>query len=123
MDGNIIDIGSEATYNLTNPERLVWGAILAFAGVILLIFVMLPEYLLPDQIAWISVAIMVVGIMFAVTAWTQSMDTIYMKNNRCQIVDGDIECHGRCTQCVFAAEYVRSVRLEHDHCYISEDDE
>ncbi len=85
------------------------GIISALIG-ITAVFLSVTDSSAPRDFYWVTLAgvlIIIVGIAFMALAFTRSANTLYVKKDRCNILEGKIHCSGGCMKCSFAATYLQ----------------
>ncbi len=109
-----ISLGKSSVSGIVRPGSVIAGAIMLIIGVIFLVYGskwdVLIELTNEDLARFASI---ILGIIFSLigfgligSGWATSMETVYLKGGRCQIVEGKGMCGGGCNLCVFAQRYV-----------------
>ena len=117
-----IEVGKAAVSGMTRPQYLVVGLI----GIVIGAYVAymgsswgrdvgnISEDMIGTGLMIFGALIVIAGIAAMVSAWTRSMETIYLKGGYCQLSDAKCMCNGGCNHCVFAQRYVEIVNPDKD---------
>ena len=109
-----ISLGKSSVSGIVRPGSVITGIIVLIIGVVFLVYGskwdVLIELTNEDLARFVSILL---GIIFSLigfgligSGWATSMETVYLKGGRCQIVEGKGACGGGCNSCVFAKRYV-----------------
>lgn len=84
---------------------------------------MLVYFLVPDMLrleeyqmffGLIAILMEFIGLAVIVSAFSRSMENIYLLNGYCQIVSPSSRCGGGCTRCPFAKQYIERINAEYE---------
>lgn len=108
---NIVKLGNYVTQVKTN---YLGGACILF--IIAFFFYFGYNAFIPESIrnaidllqVGVPIILFIAGVFLIILAFNRSMESVYRDDNGyCTIANTKIQCHSNCTQCVFAAQYVR----------------
>ncbi len=109
-----ISLGKSSVSGIVRPDNVIAGVIILIIGVVFLIYgskwdvliKLTNEDLAPFVSILLSIILSLIGFGLIGSGWATSMDKIYLKGGRCQIVEGKGMCGGGCNLCIFAQRYV-----------------
>lgn len=105
-----INLGRSAVTGLVSPGSVALGIIMIIAGGALILYResgILESMPSGTAIALImGVLLILAGIGAIIGAFSKTMETIYLKDGYCQVVNARCGCRGGCNKCVFAQRYV-----------------
>ena len=96
----------------SNKAVMFVGTVLIIVGLLMLLIGAASNTLGGDLnkiiVAGIGLAITIAGIAVTLSSFDFRMERIYRNKGICTICEKDVPCGSNCTQCVFAAEYMKS---------------
>lgn len=111
----LVPVGSYTSTNI-NGGRVATGVAIIILGIATIMMGPMVSELLPGLPAVIMYlaggVVVVVGIAVAFSSLSRDMDSIYLEDGVCMIVNVHASCSGGCKTCVFAHEYLRRVALD-----------
>jgi len=108
---NTVKLGNYVTHVKTN---YLGGACILF--IIAFFFYIGYDVFIPESVRnavdflriGVPIILLLIGAVLILLALNRSMESVYRDDSGCcTITDTKIQCHSNCTQCMFAAQYVR----------------
>lgn len=111
----LVPVGSYTSTNIDGGRVATGVAIIILGIATIMVGPMISELLpgLPAVMMYLAGGVVVVvGIAVAFSSLSRDMDSIYLEDGVCMIVNVHASCSGGCKTCVFAHEYLRRVALD-----------
>ena len=119
-----VQLGPKAVVRC-NSNLVFEGLFIMIVG--LPIYFLVPEWLHLEEyqmfFAFIAILMEIIGLAVFISAFSRSMENIYLLNGYCQIVTPSSRCGGGCTRCPFAKQYIERINAEYGNKETDESDD